>query len=124
MVDITDTEARKMGLPSVMRDRWAEAAKGKLDDLPGALSELIAELYDWVSETPLLSPEELSKAEAVETRKELANLWALESDAEGELYRVRVLGLGADRTAQEVLEDLVGMEREAEDWANIEREES
>lgn len=106
-----------MGLEINLRNRWLDAADGKLDDSPGALSDLIAELYDWVSQTRLINPDELSQVEAAEVRKELADVWALGSDVEDELHRVKVLGIGADRTAQEVLEDLVQAEREAEEWA-------
>lgn len=108
-----------MSLPVELRDKWLEAAEGKHDDSPGLLSDLIAELYDWVSMTRLVNPEELNKHEAVEVRKELSDLWALESDVTDELYRVKVLGIGADRTAQDVLEDLVQGEREAEQWAAL-----
>lgn len=122
MTNITDTEARQMGLDIALRERWLEAADGKLDDTPGAISDLIAELWDWASQTRLINPDTLSQAEAVEVRKELADVWALGSDVEDELHRVRVLGIGADRTAQEVLEDLVQKEREAEEWARLEKD--
>lgn len=110
-----------MGLDEALRDRWLAAADGKLDDSPGALGDLIAELYDWVSQTRLINPDELTRVEAVQVRKELADVWALGSDVEDELHRVKVLGIGADRTAQEVLEDLVQTEREAEEWARLEQ---
>lgn len=122
MTNITETEARQMGLATDLRDRWEAAADGKLDDSPGAISDLIAELWDWASQTRLINPDTLSQAEAVEVRKELADVWALGSDVEDELHRVKVLGIGADRTAQEVLEDLVQTEREAEEWARLEKD--
>lgn len=122
MTNITDKQARQMGLDTDLRDRWEAAADGKLDDSAGALSDLMAELWDWASQTRLVNPDELSRFEAVEVRKELSDIWDLASDTEEELHRVKVLGIGADRTAQEVLEDLVQNEREAEEWARLERE--
>lgn len=121
MTNITDKEARQMGLTINLRNRWLEAADGKLDDFPEHMSELLAELYDWASQTCLINPHKLSQVEAVEVRKELADRWALGSDVEDELRRVKVLGIGVDRTAQEVLEDLVQAEREAEEWARLEQ---
>lgn len=111
-----------MGLDTSLRDRWEAAADGKLDDSPGALSDLMAELWDWASQTQLINPAELTRFEAVEVRKDLSDVWDLASHTEEELHRVKVLGIGADRTAQEVLEDLVQNEREAEEWARLERE--
>lgn len=111
-----------MGLGTELRDRWEAAADGNMDDTPGALSDLMAELWDWASQTSLINLDALSRVEAVEIRKDLSDVWDLASDTEEELHRVKVLGIGADRTAQEVLEDLVQNEREAEEWAGLERD--
>lgn len=122
MTKITDKEARQMGLETDLRDKWEAAADGKLDESPGALSDLMAELWDWASHIRLVNLDELSRFEAVEVRKELSDMWDLASDTEEELHRVKVLGIGADRTAQEVLEDLVQNERDAEEMARWEKD--
>lgn len=111
-----------MGLETDLRDRWEAAADGKLDESPGALSDLMAELWDWASHIRLVNLDGLSRFEAVEVRKELSDMWDLASDTEEELHRVKVLGIGADRTAQEVLEDLVQNERDAEEMARWEKD--
>lgn len=106
------TAADRAGLDAQLFDRWQKAAETDMTDKPGALDDLIAELFDWFNEAEPISLQALDGGEAVEAYREIAAQWGIESDVEGELHRVKVLALGADRTPEEVLENLVQMERE------------
>lgn len=108
-------------IPADLYSAWEGAAKNPQNyaDKPGALLDLLGELWDWMSEAGLVNPYALSANDAFELCQHLRSEWDFMSDAETELYRVSVLGIGADRTAQEVLEDLVQAEREAEQWQRV-----
>lgn len=119
MTNLTPRELEVIGLPASVYDQLASAADGKMDDTPGAMSDLLAELFDWVNLTRLVSPQLLNQAEAVEVRKEIGDEWGLGSDLEDELYRTSVLGIGADRSAEQTLRDLIQAEREDEQWIKV-----
>lgn len=119
MSDLSPSELKDINLSPELYDKWHNAASGDMDETPGALSDLIAELFDWVNSTRLVAPYSLTVAGAVELRDELDESFGIGSRTQDELHRVAVLGIGADRTAEETLRDLVRAERETAQWAKI-----
>ncbi|OJU44441.1 MAG: hypothetical protein BGN98_13735 [Microbacterium sp. 69-7] len=103
-------------IPADLYSAWEDAAKNPQTyaDKPGALLDLLGELWDWMGEAGLVNPYALSAADAFDLYQHLRSEWDFMSDAETELYRVSILGIGADRTARDVLEDLVQAERDEE----------
>lgn len=112
-------KSERAGLDADKMDEWRAAADGRLDESPGAISDLIAELLDWFDQAEPVSLEALTADEAAALHREIAAQWDFTSDVEAELHRVQVLGIGADRTAAEVLESLRQAEREAAEWAEV-----
>lgn len=108
-------------IPAGLYSAWEDAAKNPQTyaDKPGLLLDLLAELWDWMSAAGLVNPYALSANEAFELYRDLSEQLGFMSDVETELYRVAILGIGADRTAREVLEDLVQAERETEQWRRV-----
>lgn len=112
--------SERAGLPAEKMARWRElAGTADVADRAGELHDVLTEMLDWFDEARPLSLHSLTLPEAQETRQDLVEMFDLSTDLEDELHRVKVLQIGADRTATEVLEDLVQGERERGQLARL-----
>lgn len=110
-----DRTAKRAGLDPDLLKRWAKLVQGGevTEKNYGEAEDVLTELLDWFTKHEIVSPHTLTDSEARDLYRELGEAYGLGGEAETELYRVKFLGLGADRSAVEVLEDLVEMERQA-----------
>lgn len=113
-------KAERAGLPIQTFDAWEKLVNtADVADRAGELGDLLGELFDWFTQSEPLIVDALTLPEAEELHRDLEERFDLAGDVEAELHRVKVLGIGADRTAVEVLEDLAQIEREREQMARI-----
>lgn len=84
----------------------------KLNEAEKAIARVIRESYEYGTDFPGFIAKELYE---MGYRK-------IDNTLEDELHRVRVLGIGSDRTAVEVLEDLIQGQKESQEWENVERD--
>lgn len=107
------TLGEQANLPQLLFARWRAAvfSKGPLGE--GEYEDLLTELWDWFNDVKPIDPYALNATQAAEVHHVLADEFGLASDTEEELHRVKYLRLGTNRTAEQVLEDLVQQEVEA-----------
>jgi hypothetical protein len=110
-----DRTAKRAGLDPDLLKRWTKLVQGGgvTEKNYGEAEDVLTELLDWFTDHEIVDPYALTDAEAQDLSRELREAYDLAGDAEKELYRVKFLGLGADRSAVEVLEDLIEAERQA-----------
>ncbi|MFE6966912.1 hypothetical protein ACFVAJ_17510 [Agromyces sp. NPDC057679] len=106
-----ERQIKKAGLAIADVNRWRDAVDAKTPELDELL-EAAREMFATLTSGELIDPDFLNESEADELRRDLADTHGFATDAEQELHRVKYLGLGADRTAAQVLEDLIDVERE------------
>lgn len=101
---------RRASMPTALHRQWRKAVWSKTPLKPGACEEILEELWDWFNDAQPIVPDALTHEEAADLYESIAVEHELMSNAEEELHRVKYLRLGADRTAEQVLEALVQQE--------------
>ncbi|GAB6857936.1 hypothetical protein [Microbacterium xylanilyticum] len=102
--------ARRASIPKALHSQWRKAVWSKTPLKSGEYEDILGELWDWFNEIQPVVPDALTHEEAADLYESIAVEHGLMSNAEEELHRVKYLRLGADRTAEQVLEALVQQE--------------
>lgn len=106
--------AEKMGATPEGVEEWRQAVSAREPDID-ELREAAGEMFELLAgrSASLIDPNYLTREEASELHRELSEAWGFASDVAEELHRTKYLGIGAHRSAVEVLEHLAQIEREA-----------
>ncbi|WP_159599939.1 hypothetical protein [Agromyces humi] len=96
--------------------KW-KSALGAADPVLADVLDAARDMFRLIDDGHLIDIDALDRDEALALHRDLAETWGVSSDIEIELHRTKYLGIGADRTAVEVLEDLAEIEREQSAFA-------